>query len=444
MKNIFPWKFTPTEEDFNDLWKNATFVFDTNFLLDLYRVSRRTSEDFLKILEHLKERIWLPNQVVGEFLDRKDGIIDSEIASLERSIGILEKWEQEQTSFSSLKISLRESGRLIGSEVESLFSEKSKSYERSISSTRKRIQKRLLELFETHSPIKKASDDIIEHLITLFDGKIGESYDEDKLQKLYKLGETRYAKKIPPGFEDEKEKDDIKKFGDFILWKQILDYAKDKSTQIILITGERKQDWWVKKDGQIQSPHLLLRKEFFLETQKQFWLYSTRRFLELARSNLNVFVSENSINESKSVSEYSEIQAIKSEREPYEIVSPVQAILNLNRYYSVIDSINSVKLPSIDFSKILGMPTFQITEILENITRSQRQMELISSYVSSDAFKNKYIEQNEALTKAISEVTRLAQVENNRQADLLARYFTRTIVNSSEKGEDSSDDSSTS
>ncbi len=81
MKEMFSWRLRPSESDFIELWERSTFVFDTNFLLDLYRVSSTTSEDFLRVLESLQNRIWLPYQVANEFLERREEVIDSEAAS---------------------------------------------------------------------------------------------------------------------------------------------------------------------------------------------------------------------------------------------------------------------------------------------------------------------------------------------------------------------------
>lgn len=53
MKKMFFWRLYPSEQEFANLWESATFVFDTNFLLDLYRVSHSTAEDFLRVLESL-------------------------------------------------------------------------------------------------------------------------------------------------------------------------------------------------------------------------------------------------------------------------------------------------------------------------------------------------------------------------------------------------------
>lgn len=67
MKNLFSWRLPLSEANFAELWEKATFVFDTNFLLDFYRVSTSTSEDYFRILEYIKDRIWLPYQVADEF-----------------------------------------------------------------------------------------------------------------------------------------------------------------------------------------------------------------------------------------------------------------------------------------------------------------------------------------------------------------------------------------
>ena len=43
--------------------------------------------------------------------------------------------------------------------------------------------------------------------------------------------------------------EDIKKYGDLILWYQIIDKAKESKKPIILISGDVKEDWWLEKNG---------------------------------------------------------------------------------------------------------------------------------------------------------------------------------------------------
>ncbi|NEQ35993.1 MAG: DUF4935 domain-containing protein [Okeania sp. SIO3I5] len=121
MKNLFSWKLPLSEADFAELWEKATFVFDTNFLLDFYRVSSSTSDDYFRILEHIKDRIWLPYQVADEFFERREKIINDEKKSFQNAISIVEDWKKERKNFNSLKGRISQVGRIVFSEIEVLF-----------------------------------------------------------------------------------------------------------------------------------------------------------------------------------------------------------------------------------------------------------------------------------------------------------------------------------
>jgi len=205
MKNLFSWRLPLSDSDFVELWENATFVFDTNFLLDLYRVSRSTSEDFLGLLERLKDRIWLPYQVVDEFFNRRENVIASETASYEKVLLGLDEWKNEQLSFKKLRGLIDNSGRIIAAEVKSLFSNQD-AYISAISEVEKCFKEKIEEVTKTHSVLNSKEDYILEKLLILFDKKVGNSYDIIALQKLYKEGEERYKQEKPPGFKDDKAK----------------------------------------------------------------------------------------------------------------------------------------------------------------------------------------------------------------------------------------------
>lgn len=57
-------------------------------------------------------------------------------------------------------------------------------------------------------------------------------------------GQERYKKEIPPGFKDARNKDGVRKYGDLIIWKELLKFALTQSKNIILITDDVKADWW--------------------------------------------------------------------------------------------------------------------------------------------------------------------------------------------------------
>ncbi|MCC3590736.1 PIN-like domain-containing protein [Microcoleus sp. PH2017_28_MFU_U_A] len=302
MKKLFFWRFPLSEADLSNLWENATFVFDTNFLLDLYRVSHSTAENFLDILQQIQNRIWLPYQVADEFSRRREEIIDAESASFQKALSALEKWKAEQKSFNSLKGNLGQIGRIVAAEVECLFSEQ-KNYLDAVDNVEKIFREKIEKIKSDHSSLNSGEDSILNKLLSLFDSKVGQPFDEQKLPNLYKEGEDRYKISKPPGFIDAKTKEDERKYGDFILWKQILEFAKKESRPIIFITGEKKEDWWSKKNGKIISPHPELRREFQEYVQQPFWMYQTQDFLPEAKKQLMVEIDPRSIEETNAIAD---------------------------------------------------------------------------------------------------------------------------------------------
>jgi len=313
MRNLFSWRIKPSEAEFSDLWENATFVFDTNFLLDLYRVSRFTAENFLNILEHIQDRIWLPYQVVNEFFNRREDVIHSEAESFQKALSEVTKWKTENQKFSSLHGSLSQVGRIVSAEVEFLFNEQ-KAYLDAIEKVEQSFREKIEQLEKDHASLNPYEDSILEKLLLLFDdAKVGEPFPEADLVNLYEDADKRYQRLQAPGFMDMKDKKDERKYGDFLLWKQILNFAKKESRPIIFVTGEKKEDWWIKRRGEIVSPREDLRREFLEFTQQPFWMYRTQRFLELAKQKLNVEIDSRSIDETIAIADLESVDETDDE-----------------------------------------------------------------------------------------------------------------------------------
>ena len=77
MKSKFPEYFKLNEKDIRSLWQNALFTLDTSILLNLYRYSNETREEFLKILNKLEDRIWIPHQSAQEFFNNRLNVIST-------------------------------------------------------------------------------------------------------------------------------------------------------------------------------------------------------------------------------------------------------------------------------------------------------------------------------------------------------------------------------
>ena len=78
MKTLFKEYFYPSETDIKEVWNDSLIVFDTCALLNLYRYTEKTRDDFVNLLESNKERLWIPYQVAMEFLQNKNEVIKSQ------------------------------------------------------------------------------------------------------------------------------------------------------------------------------------------------------------------------------------------------------------------------------------------------------------------------------------------------------------------------------
>ena len=354
MRNLFFWRLPPSEADFSRLWEDATFVFDTNFLLDLYRVSHSTAENFLNILQQIKNRIWLPYQVADEFLRRREEIIASEVESFQKALSAVEKWKSEQQNFNSLRGYLSQTGRIVSAEVNFLFGDQ-KHYLDAVDAVEKAFREKIEQIASDHSSLHSDKDSILEKLLLLFDdSKVGEPFDEQILPNLYKEADDRYKLLKPPGFKDANEKEDERKYGDFILWKQILEFAKKESRPIIFVTGEKKEDWWVKKNNKIISPHVELRREFHEYVHQPFWMYQTQDFLQKAKDKLMVEIDPKSIEETNAIADIGLVDeqdndSLRQALEQIQISNSVRHSLDqmkLGNYELLMKAVDQIVKPS--------------------------------------------------------------------------------------------------
>ena len=107
-------RFHPlTSKQIADLWQVCTFSFDANVLLDFYRSSTELQKLFFDVLEHLKDRIWIPHQVAVEFFDNRAEVITAAEAAYyripEKADAVVKSFEKELAEFQKLKfLDLRE------------------------------------------------------------------------------------------------------------------------------------------------------------------------------------------------------------------------------------------------------------------------------------------------------------------------------------------------
>jgi predicted nucleic acid-binding protein len=267
-----------TVKEKDELWNNGVFVFDTNVLLNLYRCSKKTSEALINALEKLSERIWIPHQVAYEFMKNRCKVIIDVCIKYEEFENIKKTFLDQAKSLSNMR------------DVDPEIVELEKYIDTWIKDTERN------NLVVTNP----SSDSVLSTILKLFNGKAGEEYSHVKTKELIKEGEERYKKNIPSGYKDAKKANndcDNNAYGDFFVWNQIINYAKNSNKDIIFVTADQKEDWWYRYKGKTVSPRIELRKEFKDKSKQEFYMYSMYNFMELFDEKYNYLNNKSVIDE---------------------------------------------------------------------------------------------------------------------------------------------------
>lgn len=292
MKKIFPGYYRPTEKEFSDLWNSCLFVLDANVLLNLYRYSQETSDELIQILKQISDRLWIPHQ-----------------AALEYQKNRLQTIAKQLEVYDEIEKLVEDNKKKLKNKLDSF----SKHPYIKANNLMKIMQKACTAIDKNLKKLKQGHPDLLQHdnlrdtLGTLLENKIGLPYSQKKLDVVYNLGKKRYEQEIPPGYGD-KNKEGVKKYGDLILWLQIIDKAKKTNKPIILVTEDRKEDWWRRFKNKTIGPRPELVNEIFSEAGVSFYLYQTDPFMENAQKLLKkkIKVNKKAIDEVREIRERDE------------------------------------------------------------------------------------------------------------------------------------------
>lgn len=254
------------------MWQECVFAFDANMLLNIYRYSPETQTSFFTILERLKERIWIPHQAAIEYFKNREEVIDSQIKVYDVISKLLD------AAYESLGNQLAVYKRHVSVQTAPVLEAVQSGINRA---------KELLTADRQAHPDLSSSDPLRDKIVELFDGKVGSPFDNKRLAGIYSEAEQRFSVRKPPGYNDAK-KPSPDKYGDVVLWFQLIEYAKARRTPMILVTDDRKEDWWLKKQGQTVSPQPDLIIEMRGAAGIGFYMYQSDQFIKYAQEFLEI------------------------------------------------------------------------------------------------------------------------------------------------------------
>jgi len=251
----------------------ATIALDANVLLSLYAYSTRTREDFLRILGALRDRLWLPHQSALEYARNR-------ASRIQRQIGF-------SKGLRDLLLSIPEDFRKAAEKNHPHVGRKPQypflpveQIAQGLSGVTERISGELLAAEKEYEGF--ADDDPIEdRLNDITHGRIGDPLGVKDLRQVYDEGLKRYDLQRPPGYRDA-DKPGTRKYGDLVLWQQLILRAKETGHAIHFITDDTKDDWCQDTGEGVFGPRDELVEEMRGQTAQRFLISTSADFYEWA------------------------------------------------------------------------------------------------------------------------------------------------------------------
>lgn len=288
MRNQFSWYFRAPDSEIKAAWDGGLLTLDANVLLDLYRYHENTRGSLLTCIERFKGRLWLARQAAEEFFRNRSKVIVSAGGGFRQATEELSKLSKAL----STTVTQLQGNRILAAEV-------ANDLNAAVTSAITAAEQRISNGNSAH-PKFLESDPLLEKLLELFENAVGPDFSKDEIKIVRAEAEQRKRAGVPPGFLDD-HKDGDKAYGDFFLWRQVLDRAKAQSKPIIFVTSERKEDWWERYGGLTIGPRLELLREAHEYSGQRILIYQTDRFLELATERAGGTVDANAVEEIRAV-----------------------------------------------------------------------------------------------------------------------------------------------
>lgn len=291
---------TPTEDDWKRVLSDGLIVVDTNVLLNLYRYNQDARSSLLATLQAFNTRLWVPHQVMDEFWRNRESALEDPERQLQQSISALRSGLEKPISDLRHWVNRVSLDRASAIELESKLTN---ALEDVIGSMEAVVDSSGIEMEADTS-----KDAVVANLTALLQGKIGEPLGIEDHEAAIIEGKRRIEKEVPPGYKDKKKQSrgDDTEVGDYLVWLQLIREAKRRAKDVLLVTGDTKEDWWRTRNRIPLGPRNELAEELLREAGVRLYMLKPDRLLTYARDFLHVAVSEDSVQNVEMVSAQSE------------------------------------------------------------------------------------------------------------------------------------------
>ena len=288
MESLFPGSYRASAKDLEQLAQEATIAFDSNVLLHIYRYSPAAVEQLLTAMEKVADRLWIPYQAAKEFHRNREQVINDQpkaVSSIQKAFdtALAEVRRHGQHHPTINLAGLEEIAKGAVDEVRAVLADAGRGF------------------------TSVTDDPFLRRFTAIVGDRVGKEPEASWLKARYEEARDRYSQKVPPGYKDD-AKPEPDKWGDFVLWRELLDHAGATKRPIILVTDDAKEDWWLEQHGDRVGPRRELIDEMGRAGGVAFHLYAPDQFVAYAQQHLGVDENQGVIEEVREVSRDASIQ----------------------------------------------------------------------------------------------------------------------------------------
>lgn len=237
--------------------ENTLIVFDTNAWLDLNNIPMIALQEIVNGINKYMDKFWIPNQVYNEYKRnqkiKKDAVV--ELFKNARSYSLEEINTSKDRVLQKIK-TLKLQNHIYENDLYEDITEKFKELIDLLKDGYRDLENKY------EDDIKSITDkDIVEELVGRLFSKTEKDFSIIEKMHICEEGEIRYKYKIAPGYTDAGKEEDrnnfTKKYGDLLIWKEMLRKVNGTAINMIFVQEERKKDWLAEKNGCVLADVLI-------------------------------------------------------------------------------------------------------------------------------------------------------------------------------------------
>ncbi|HEX7305878.1 PIN-like domain-containing protein [Lentzea sp.] len=250
-------------EELDSALREAVVAVDANVLLDLYRFASQTSNDLIKTLQGLGDRLVVPHQALREFWRHRQRSQGSPRGATKSASDALGKAAR------SMNDTLRNWAKAVGvnaGEVAGLTAQ----VDDFVGSLQDELEQALAE-----ADAERVGDPILEQLEELLAGRVTPRLPDEEHAECVAEANRRIDAEVPPGYKDADKQDDDSAdggAGDYLVWYQATRYAAGQDRDLLIVTRDEKEDWWWRQGADFIGPRPELALEYGALTGRRLFL----------------------------------------------------------------------------------------------------------------------------------------------------------------------------